>query len=153
MKKEFRLTADGVAELEEELAALNARKPEIADKIRLAREQGDLTENAEYQISKDELSRVETRIVEIEHILQNVEIIRGSHKVDTVRMGSKVSLKDQNGKSADYVIVGTVEADPGSRKISDESPIGRALMGKKIGDKAEVQVPNGKLSYTITAIS
>lgn len=153
MKKEFRLTAEGVGELEEELATLNAQKPLIADKIRLAREQGDLTENAEYQISKDELSRVETRISEIEHILQNVELIKGSSKVDSVRMGAKVSLKEQGGHTVDYFIVGTVEADPVGKKISDESPIGRALMGKKVGDQAEIQAPNGKLVYTITAIS
>lgn len=152
MKREFRLTKEGVQELETELEELNAQKPEIAEKIRLAREQGDLTENAEYQISKDELSRVETRIAEIQHILKNVELITGSRKGNSVKIGTTVQLKD-GGQSLTYTIVGSVEADPLAKKISDESPIGRALLGKKVGDKVDIKTPNGNHTYSITSIS
>lgn len=152
MRKEYRLTREGVSELQDELDQLMATKPEIAEKIRLAREQGDLTENAEYQISKDELSRVETRISEIEHILANVEVISESKKAASVSIGTKVELKN-GGKPVSYTIVGSVEADPLELKISDESPIGRALMGKKVGDKAEINTPHGTTTYTITSIS
>lgn len=152
MKREFRLTKEGVQELETELASLAAQKPEIAEKIRLAREQGDLTENAEYQISKDELTRVETRIAEIQHILKNVELITSLRKGNSVKIGTTVQLKD-GGQSLTYTIVGSVEADPLAKKISDESPIGRAVLGKKVGDKVDIKTPNGNHTYSITSIS
>jgi transcription elongation factor GreA len=153
MKKEFHLTDEGIAELKRELDQLNAEKPVIADKIRLAREQGDLAENAEYQIAKEELSRVETRTAEIKRILQNVELIDGSSRqADKVRIGTTVTLKSGSEKVS-YTIVGSVEADPLEKKISDVSPIGKALMGNKVGDSAEITTPAGTVSYKIVSIT
>ncbi len=153
MKKGYQLTTTGVNELESELKALNAAKPAIAEKIRVAREQGDLRENSEYQIAKDELSRTENRINEIEHILQNVTLIDGKAKKGEVDLGSSVELKNQEGKSLRYTIVGSVEADPVANKISNESPIGKALIGCKVGDEVTIKMPSGNVKYKIVSIS
>lgn len=153
MKKEYRLTKEGVAELEEELGLLDSKKPEIAEKIKAAREQGDLSENAEYAAAKDELQRTEARISEIEHILRNVEIIKGTNHPTSVRIGTRVELKTDQSTKIDYHIVGSVEADPLEQKISDESPIGRSLMGKRVGDSVQVSTPSGIQKYKIVSIS
>src|SRR5688572_12167282 len=130
MKKLFRLTREGVAELQAELDALVAKRPDIADAIKSARELGDLAENAEYQTALAEKERNENRSKEIENILQNVEVIRKPRGDSKVQLGSTVKLKGA-GKTKDFQIVGTVEADPLGGKISDESPIGQALIGRK----------------------
>jgi transcription elongation factor GreA len=152
MKKVYRLTQAGVDELKSELSGLVAQRPNIASRIKQARELGDLSENAEYQTAREEQDRLETRISELEHILQNSEIIKKPKNDGQVRLGSNVSLKNA-GKPLQFQVVGTMEADPTRGKISDESPIGKALMGKKVGDKAEIKTPAGSHVYSITEIS
>src|SRR5882724_1139725 len=125
MKKLFRLTQAGVDELQTELDALVAKRPGIADAIKTARELGDLAENAEYQSARAEQDRNEARIAEIQNIITNVEIIKKPRGARQVQLGSVVKLKS-DGKAKEFQIVGTVEADPLSGKISDESPIGQA---------------------------
>lgn len=130
MKKQFHLTKEGVDELKEEHKQLTAQRGPIAERIKTAREFGDLSENAEYTSARQEQERVEGRIAEIEHILQNVDIISRPKSGRLVQLGSIVKLR-ADGKTKEFQVVGTVEADPLNGKISDESPIGRALMGKK----------------------
>ena len=151
IKKSYSLTQEGVDELKAEHAALIAQRPHIADRIKQARELGDLSENAEYQSAREEQDRLETRISELEHILQYAKIIKKPKVDGLVRLGSTVKLKN-GGKPLEYQIVGTVEANPGKGKISDESPIGLALLGKKVGDKAEIKTPAGANAYKITEI-
>ncbi len=152
MKKLYKLTADGVAELQGELNALIADRPEITDRIKTAREMGDLSENAEYASAKNEQANAEARIAELEHILKNVDLIKAPKKGGKVQIGSKVSL--HGGRSdKEFQVVGTVEADPLAGKISDESPIGKALLGKVVGDKVEIATPAETQTYTVASIS
>ena len=150
VKKTFRLTKDGVAELKAELANLLAQRTDIADAIRTAREFGDLSENTEYQSARAAQERNDARISEVEHILQNVELIKAPRAGAKVQLGSKVTLKG-NGSKKEFQVVGTVEADPLNGKISDESPIGQALIGKKEGDKVEIKTPAETATYTVAA--
>jgi len=152
IKKTYRLTQAGVDELKEELGALVSQRPNIADRIKHARELGDLSENAEYQTAREEQDRLESRISELEHILQYSQIIKKPKNGDLVRLGSSVTLKD-GGKPLNYQVVGTMEANPAEGKISDESPIGKALLGKKVGDKVEMKTPAGRHAYKIIEIS
>lgn len=152
MKKQYRLTRAGVDELQGELNALMTKRAGIADAIKTARELGDLAENAEYQSARAEQDRNEARISEIENILQNVEIIKKPRGDSKVQLGSNVKLKN-DGKTKEFQVVGTVEADPLSGKISDESPIGQALLGKKVGDKVELVTPADKITYKVVEIS
>lgn len=152
MKKQFHLTKDGVAELESELKELTAQRGPIAERIKTAREFGDLSENAEYTSARQEQERVEGRIAEIEHILLNVDIISKPRGDNRVQLGSVVKLKS-NGKTKEFQVVGTVEADPLNGKISDESPIGKALMGKKEGDAVEIKANSETLTYKIADIA
>ena len=151
MKKTYQLTHTGRKELEVELEQLKGRRGEIADKIAEARDYGDLSENAEYDSAREEQGLVETRIAEIEDILMNAEEIK-ARKSNKVHLGSTVEIK--NGKVAvTYTIVGPVEADPISGKISDESPLGIALLGKAVGEKATITTPKGDTTYTIVSIA
>ena len=152
MKKQFHMTKEGIAELQAELDALVGRRGEIADSIKTAREQGDLSENAEYHAAKDDQERTEGRIAELEHILQNVEVITKPRGDSKVRLGSTVTLK---GKAIEKVfqVVGTVEADPLNGKISDESPIGVALIGKNVGEEVEIKTPVDTNKFVIASIS
>jgi transcription elongation factor GreA len=152
MKKLFRLTKDGIAELQREQDNLVAKRADIADAIKTARELGDLSENAEYQAARAEQDRNETRITEIQHILQNVEIIKAPRGDSKVQLGSKVTLKG-SGKSKEFQVVGTVEADPLNGKISDESPIGMALLGKKVGEAVEIKTPAETTTYKVVSIA
>lgn len=151
MKKEFQLTKEGVAELQAELAELKKKLVDVIESIKIARDQGDLSENAEYHAAKEEQERVDNRISEVNHILANAEII-SRHSKNSVGIGCSVTLKN-GGKPVTYHIVDSVEADPLEFKISDESPIGKALMGKKVGDKAEIKLPAGLQVYEIKEIS
>lgn len=151
MKKLFHLTAEGVAELKAELDRLVSERSEVADRIKTAREFGDLAENAEYQTARQEQEKHEERISELEHIVQNVEIIKTPKNDGKVRLGSKVKLQG-NGVTKDFQVVGTVEADPLEGKISDESPIGQALMGKKIGEEVEIMTPADTITYKVVSI-
>lgn len=150
MKKQYQLTADGRKELEAELDSLKARRGEIAGKIADARDYGDLSENAEYDAAREEQGLVETRIAEIEDILQNAELIRAKKSTGEVVLGSTVEVK--NGKTFSYTIVGPVEADPLNGKVSNESPIGEALMGKKVGEKVTISTQKGDTTYTVVSI-
>lgn len=152
MKKLFRLTKEGVDTLQTELDGLKGKRGDIAEAIRSARELGDLSENAEYQSALAEKDRTETRISEIENILQSVEIIKKPRGDSKVQIGSSVKLKG-GSKTKEFQVVGTVEADPLSGKISDESPIGRALLGQKVGDKVEIKTPAETATYKIVDIS
>ena len=151
MKKTYHLTTDGKVELENELSELKSRRSEIAEKIANARDYGDLSENAEYDAAREEQAQLESRVAELEEILQNADIIKPAKANGKVQVGSTVELK--NGKVVKYQIVGPVEADPLEGKISNESPIGAALMGKKEGDEVTIETPKGSVSYTIVAIS
>lgn len=147
MKKVYQITAEGKAELEKELGELKERRAEIAERIAAARDYGDLSENAEYDAAREEQGIVETRVLEIEDILQNFQLIADRKSNGKVQVGSTVDLK--NGSKVTYRVVGPVEADPLEGKISNESPIGAALMGRKIGDKVTIKTPKGEVTYTI----
>ena len=151
MKKQFRLTQEGIDELTDELKGLVGRRGEIAESIKLAREQGDLSENAEYHAAKDDHEKNEGRILEIENILASVELIKKPKGDSKVQLGSNVKLK--NGTTTkEFKVVGTVEADPLSGKISDESPLGKALLGKKLNDDVEITTPAETTTYKIVEI-
>ena len=151
MKKTYHITDDGRKELELELETLKGRRGEIAEKIAAARDYGDLSENAEYDAARSEQGLVETRIAEIEDILQNTELIKAGDK-EIVSLGSKVVL-EADGKKYEYTVVGSVEADPLSGKISNESPLGLALLDKKVGDTANITTPKGEIVYKIVEIA
>lgn len=150
MKKMYQITAQGKKDLETELKTLKGRRGAIADKIAEARDFGDLSENAEYEVAREEQGIVETRIAEIEEILQNAEIIKGGSK-SKVALGSKVELKSGR-KTVEYTVVGPVEADPIEGRISNESPIGAAIFGKKVGETVSIPTIKGKVSYEIVKI-
>ena len=147
MKKLYHLTQAGIDELQTEHDGLVSQRGDVAERIRSARELGDLSENAEYQTAREEQDRLETRISEVGHILQNVQPIKKPKSNGVVKLGSNVTVKD--GKTLEFQVVGTMEADPLNGKISDESPIGVALVGQKVGAKVQL---NGN-SYKIISIS
>lgn len=150
MKKTYQITEAGKKELEDELKALKGRRGEIADKIAEARDYGDLSENADYDTAREDQALVETRISEIESILASAEIIKAG-KGSKVKVGSTVELKNGD-KTVTYTLVGPVEADPLAGKISNESPIGMALMDKKVGESATITTPKGSITYEIVKI-
>ena len=150
MNKVYQITESGQRELERELDELKSRRGEIADKIAAARDFGDLSENAEYDAAREAQGLLETRITEIETILQNASIIQAGSS-STVTLGSTVEL-EANGKTVVYTVVGPVEADPLEGKVSNESPIGQALMGKAVGDTVTISTPKGELAYTVVAL-
>lgn len=148
MKKLFHLTQSGLDELKDELAALLKQRVVIAERIKQARELGDLSENAEYQTAREEQDRLESRISEVEHVVHNAQIIKKPRVNGKVVLGSTVEIKD-GGKPKSFQIVGTMEADPLNGKLSDESPIGTELLGKAVGDAVKL---NGH-SYKVIKIS
>jgi len=152
MKKLFKLTQSGADKLKTELDGLVAQRPAVAKRIKHARELGDLSENAEYQTAREEQDRLETRISEIEHILRSLKIIKTPKSDGHVRLGSSVKLKSAAGQAKAFQVVGTIEADPLKGKISDESPIGKELMGKQVGDKVVLH-NSPSTTYKITSIS
>jgi len=149
MKKQYHITEHGRRELEDELADLQKQRKKVIAKIAEARSFGDLSENADYSSAKDEQSQVETRISEIEDILKNAKIINDENN-GSIGLGSTVTLK--NGDKVVYKIVGPVEADPLDGKISNESPLGRALVGKVVGDTVSISTPKGNINYKILSI-
>ncbi len=151
MKKQYKITNDGKKELEKELKDLKSRRGAIAEKISEARDFGDLSENAEYDVAREEQGIVETRIAEIEDILQNANIIKTGAK-SKISLGSTVELK-YGKKQVVYTIVGPVEANPIEGRISDESPIGIALFGKQVGDNVVITTPKGSVKYEIASIA
>jgi transcription elongation factor GreA len=151
MKKLFHLTKSGIEELEAEKAELLIKRADTAEAIKTARELGDLAENAEYQSARAEQDRNDARLEEIDHILANAEIIKAS-RGKAVALGSTVTLKHPGGKELTVQIVGTIEADPANDKISDESPIGKALLGKKEGESVDIVKPAETTTYTVLSI-
>lgn len=152
--KQVYLTRDGYSKLEEELKQLrNVRRPQVAERIRRAKEFTDTVDNAEYDDAKNEQAFVEGRIQDIERMLAHAVIIDDHPTADVVRLGSKVSVRTPEGEVEHYIIVGSLEADPRQGKISNESPVGRALLGKRVGDVASVQAPGGSFSLSVIEIS
>ncbi len=146
MDKKVIVTASGLKALEEELEMLKTvRRKEVSDKIRVARGYGDLSENSEYDEAKNEQAIVEARIADLEVMLKNVVILDESEIVkDSVSLGSTVKVYDEEfDEELEYIIVGSTEADLDLGKISDESPVGKALIGKKVGEVAEAILPTG----------
>ncbi len=149
------LTYEGLKKLEDELQDLKVnRRQEVAQKIKEAREQGDLSENAEYDAAKDEQRDIESRIEEIEKILKNAEVIDDDeYEAGTVGFNSEVTVLDMSrDEEVTYRIVGSTEANILQKKISNESPLGSALMRKKVGDVVTVEAPNGEFEYMIKGI-
>lgn len=150
MKKLYQITEAGKEALQAEMDELKGRRGDIADKIANARDFGDLSENAEYDSAREEQGMVESRIAEIEDIILNADIIKATKSTKVV-LGSNVELK-VGTKTVKYALVGPVEADPLSGRISNESPIGVALMGKKVGDNVTITTPKGEIVYEIIAV-
>ena len=156
MAKTIKITDEGLKKLKEELETLKTEgRADIAEKIKVARGYGDLSENSEYDEAKNEQAKLEARIVEIEAMLKNVEIIEDiKGKAKTVVIGVKVKVIDEEyGEEEEYRVVGSTEANSREGKISDESPMGKALLGKKIGDEVTVEAPGGEFKVKILEIS
>ena len=154
--KETQITAEGLKRLEEELAQRKgAIREEIVERLKEARAQGDLSENSEYDQAKEDQGKNESRIVELEQMIKTAVIIdtTASGKEGIVSLGCTVVLKDvETGEEETYAIVGTTEADPFNNKISNESPVGSAIMGKKVHDVVVANTPAGELSYQIMEV-
>ena len=154
-EKKNLLTYAGLKKLEEELHDLKVvKRKEVAGKIKEAREQGDLSENAEYDAAKDEQRDIETQIAELEEILKNAEVVQDNNTdKDAIKMESVVKLHDvEYDEDIEYVIVGSSEADSLNNKISNESPLGAAMLGKKVGDTVKVEAPAGVIEYKIISV-
>lgn len=149
--KKIFVTKDGLQNLKNEYKELTeVRRPEITERIEKARRLGDISENAEYTTAKEDQSFVEGRVSELEEILKNAQIIKNEVS-ETVKVGSKVKVHIE-GSEEEFHIVGALEADPDKKKISDESPLGTSLLGRRVGDSITVTVPIGKVTYRILEI-
>lgn len=154
--KQITVSSEGLKKLEEELEYLKTiKRKEVAENIKTARSFGDLSENSEYDEAKDEQGKVEKRIADIEAMLANIRVVDNSDvKTDSASIGSKIKiLYVEDNEETEYTIVGPTEADPLSGKISDDSPVGSAILGKKIGDEFVVETPGGNITIRILAIS
>ncbi len=150
-QKKMLMTEDGLKKLQEELNLLKTvRRKKIAEAIQSAKEQGDLSENAEYVDAKEEQGIVEQRIVELEAMLKNVEVVQKSASTD-IEVGKTVTLNTSAG-AATYTIVGASEANPAQGRISNESPLGHALLGKRVGDEVSVRTPGGNRSVKVVNV-
>ena len=155
MEKEYKMSAARAQELQEELNYLKTtRSDEVAEQIKVARGFGDLSENSEYDEAKNEQGKLYSRIAELEVILQHVVIVDETNApTDVVTIGCKVTVEDASGKTLPpYSIVGSQEADPMNRYISEESPFGKALLGAKEGQTVTVEAPSGSIQYTVRKI-
>lgn len=152
-KKKVHITKDGLSELKKELDELkNIKRSEVVERVSQARAMGDLAENSEYTAAREELSLLDGRIEELEEILKSAVVINDEHRSKKqVQLGSKVTVK-VNGKEEFFTLVGEWEADPIAKRISHESPLGKALIGRGIGEKTEVDAPAGKITYTVVAV-
>ncbi len=149
------LTEEGLAKLEQELEHLkHVRRPQVAERIRQSKELASTQNNAEYDDAKNEQAFVEGRILTLEKLIQDATIIdeEKAHHASQVQIGSTVTVSEGRGKKQQFTIVGSAEADPKEGKISNESPVGRALLGKRVGDEVQVAVPKGVLRFTVTKI-
>lgn len=153
--KKIYLTKEGLEELKKEFEELSkAKRPDVLARVSQARSMGDLSENAEYVAAREELSFIDGRIDELEELIKQAVLIQESHVKGShvVKLGSTVTV-NVKGKKEIFTVVGEWEADPNDKKISHESPLGKALIGKKVGEKVEVEAPAGKLGYTIISVS
>jgi transcription elongation factor GreA len=147
------ISRDGLEKLRHELDELvNVRRAEVASRISEAKEHGDITENAEYEDAKNEQAFIEGRIQSLSALIKNAVLIDETTSKTHVQIGSTVELEGDNGRES-YTIVGSAEASPGQGRISNESPVGRALLGKKKGDKVTIHVPAGDMHYKVVSIS
>jgi transcription elongation factor GreA len=147
------LTREGLKKLEEELDHLRTvRRLEVAERLHQAMEDGELIENAEYEAAKNEQAFVEGRILTIEMLLSEAVIIEEEGPSNMVRVGAKVTVREDGSKPEQYTIVGAAEANPAKGLISNESPLGRALLGRKVGDEVKVSAPAGVLSFKVVKI-
>ncbi|KWW14019.1 MULTISPECIES: transcription elongation factor GreA [Bacillaceae] len=156
IEKEYPMTKEGKLKLEQELEQLKTvKRKEVVERIKIARSFGDLSENSEYDSAKEEQAFVEGRITTIENMIRNAKIIEGDDSnTDTVSLGKTVTFVElPNGDEETYSIVGSVEADPFEGKISNDSPIAKSLMGKRVGDKVSIMTPGGEMSVKIVSIS
>ncbi|MHB8139724.1 MAG: transcription elongation factor GreA [Vulcanimicrobiaceae bacterium] len=154
-EKETVLTPEGLSKLQDELDELKTvHRREVNDRIRQAKEYGDLSENAEYEDAKQEQAFIEGRIMKLESMVRNAKLIDESeYAADEVHLGCTVKVKDlKNGENYEFSIVGSTEADPSKRRISNESPLGRSLIGHKKGETVDVTTPRGMVKYKIDAI-
>ena len=146
------LTPEGLEKLREELTYLrNVRRAEVADMIREAREGGDISESAAYEDAKQQQAFVEGRIAEMERLLKDARIIE-HRNTGMVMLGSKVTIETPTGRRMDYIIVGSHEASPRDGRISNESPVGKALLNRAVGERVPVETPNGRVDYTIVSV-
>ena len=155
-EKKVVLTYEGLKQREQELEELKTvRRKEVAEKIKEARGQGDLSENAEYDAAKEEQGEIEARIAQLEKMLKNAEVIDDEElSSDVVSVGSKVRVYDKEfEEEVEYVIVGSAEADPMNNKISNESPVGMGLLGHKIGDEIKIETADGEIEFTVLGIN
>jgi transcription elongation factor GreA len=155
MQKDVLLTPEGLEKLKAEIEYLsNQKRREVAERIKEAREFGDISENSEYDDAKNEQAMLEARIASLEDKLRSASVINAAElSPDVVRVGSVVTVKDADGKTQQYTIVGSTEANPSENKLSNESPVGQALLGHKKGETVRVQLPSGKVrELTITNI-
>ncbi|TDQ38015.1 transcription elongation factor GreA [Aureibacillus halotolerans] len=152
--KQFFMTLEGQEKLENELSVLKSEKrKEVVERIKVARDFGDLSENSEYDAAKDEQAFVESRISQIEHMLRNAEIIEEDKNTDMVSLGKTVTFVElPDGEEESYTIVGSAEADPFEGKISNDSPMAKSLFGKKVDEQVNVHTPGGEISVKITNI-
>ncbi|MGC9523642.1 MAG: transcription elongation factor GreA [Anaerolineae bacterium] len=149
------LTPEGYAELKEELDELiNVKRPALAERLRFAIKQGDLSENADYIQAKEEQGFLEGRILELQALLRNVVLIeRGAQDDGRVRLGSEVTVVEEGyGEEETYYLVGATEADPSKGRISNESPLGKALLGHVVGDEVAIKAPAGKIRFRIVDV-
>ena len=154
-EKVVSLTLEGKAKLEAELAELKSTKrEEIAEKIKVARSYGDLSENSEYDEAKSEQGKLEAEILELETMISRAKIMEEDISTETVHIGSVVTIKEtaRGSQEKTFRITGFAQANPAEGKISDESPVGKALMGHKVGDKVVVEAPRGEMTYKIVKI-
>ncbi|HVZ67189.1 MAG TPA: transcription elongation factor GreA [Patescibacteria group bacterium] len=155
-KKKVFVTKEGLEELKKELQDLNdVKRPQVLERVSQARSMGDLSENSEYTAAREELSLIDGRIEELSDIIKHADLIEETHSKgakSVIQLGSAIMVSI-NGKKEEFSLVGEWEADPKNKKISHESPLGKALMGKAIGEKVEVEAPAGKVVYTVVGIN
>lgn len=151
--KKIYLTREGLEDLKREYEELaKVKRPEVLNRVSQARNMGDLSENAEYTVAREELSFIDGRIDELEELLKQAVLISNNNHSNTIKLGSTVKVSADGGPEV-FTVVGEWEADPKEKKISHESPLGKALLGKKVGEEVEVEAPAGKIVYTIEAIN
>jgi transcription elongation factor GreA len=152
MNQKKLITKQGLADLKDKLAKLEARRPEMVDRVETARQMGDLRENSEYHAAREDLTLLDTQIEELKTALANVKIVSGANGSPEVGLESLVTIKNGNGQELVYQLVGEHESDPLNRKISYTSPLGQVLMGRRVGDKVVADTPKGKVKYQIVTV-